>query len=213
MPGFTYQAVKGKEFPLWFVITILLGLVVAIVIAFKEYNKDDFKTHKKTEQKNEEEMPNYMGKDRLKRILLHYIYGRYGIKAYNDTVSKLKECKEKKFYVKKSRRKTGAFYTYTSGFPGCNEWLKCFCLGHDFLVEAWGINSKRVVIQDLFKGEDEPLCDHFFTFYDENFVPKPNETELSGLGFAKVKPFSDDNTTYNGIERDNCVCFNIAKTA
>lgn len=160
-------------------------------------------------------MSNYMGKDRLKRILLHYICGRYGSKTHNNIVSALKECKEKKFYVKKSRRKTGAFYTYINGFPGCNEWIKCFCLGHDFLIEAWGVNSKRVTIQDLFKDEGEgvSLSDLFYTYYDENFVPKPNETELSGLGFAKVKPFSDDNTTYNGIKRDNCVCFDIAKTA
>lgn len=164
-----------------------------------------------------EEVSDYMGKDRLKKILLHYIRGRYGNKAYSDIVSELKECKQKRFYIKQSRRVTDAFYAYTqtNGFPACNEWLNCICLGHVIFVEVCGKTSKRVTITDRFKNE---ICDHFYTYYDENYVPKPNETELrgdtaqtSGLGFKSVKPFTDENTVYNGIDRDSCVCYDIAK--
>lgn len=221
MLGFSYQAVRGTEFPLWFVvimIIILLGLVVAIVIAcffpFKAYNKEDMP------QESKEEISNYMGKDRLKKILFHYIRGRYGNKMYNEFISVLKECKQEKFYIEQSRRRemTGAFYAYTqtNGFPACNEWLNCVCLGHDFLIEACGKKSKRVTITDCFENKNLPLCDHFYTYYDENFVPKPNETELRGdtaqtSGFKFIKPFTDKNTTYKGIDRDICVCYDITK--
>lgn len=151
-----------------------------------------------------------MGKDRLVRILSHYILGRCGEEMHNSFISELKECKPEKFYVEQ-KRETGVFYMYTQiTFPACNEWIKCICFGHDIVIEAFGEKSKHVTITHYFNHKCQA---HFFTFYDENFLPKPNETSFyDGIGRCTLfKPFTDKNTTYNGIERDVCVCYDIAK--
>lgn len=225
MLGFSYQVVRGTEFPLWFVILILIlvvGAFVFMLINISLLELSERRKGRKISAIEKNESMSYMGKDRLKKILFHYIRSRYGNKMYNSFISVLKECKQEKFYIEQSRRRemTGAFYTYTqtNGFPACNEWLNCVCLGHDFLIEACGKKSKRVTITDRYDFEKGNLSsvDIFYTFYDENYVPKPNETELRGdtaqtSAFEFIKPFTDKNTTYKGIERDICVCYDIAK--
>lgn len=171
------------------------------------------------------DVSDYMGKDRLMKILSHYILGRYGEEMHNSFISELKECKPEKYYVEQKqffveqKQKTGVFYMYTqtNGFPACNEWLKCLCLGHDLIIEACGKTTKRVTITDYYKTEDQAQCDYIFTYYDENFVPKPNETRLRGSKAQTstlecIKPFTDENTTYKGIDRNICVCYDIAKS-
>lgn len=141
-------------------------------------------------------------------------YSHWTERADNSFISELKECKPEKYYVEQKqffveqKQKTGVFYMYTqtNGFPACNEWLKCLCLGHDFIIEACGKITKRVTITDYYKTEDQAQCDYIFTYYDENFVPKPNETRLRGstaqtLTLECIKPFTDENTTYKGIDR------------
>lgn len=179
-------------------------------------------------------MTNYMGKDRLMKILFHYILGRYGEAMYKDIVSVIREYEIEKYYIEQQRvgkalfeqkHEGGAFYTYDrmEGPPGCNEWIYCCCAcaGHHFDVEVCGAKIKRVSISDSFYNENlQRMCkDKFFTFYDENFVPKPNETLLRGdtvqipVLFKDIKPFTDENTIYKGINRDVCVCYDIAKNA
>lgn len=221
MMSFSYMSVRGVEFPLWFVILVAVLVVGAAVCAFiYAYSESREQRSKAAQSEKESE---FMGKDRLLKILTHYVLGRYGEdeEMYDHFITTLKECGEQEFYIEQKRR-AGAFYSYTqlSGFPARNEWLKCVCLGHDFLIEVCGEKSKRVTITD-FRGGHPSKCDFFYTFYDENYVPKPNETELRGdtvrgdraptSVFDVVKPFTDEHTSYNGIERDVCVCYGIDK--
>lgn len=223
----SYMSVRGKEFPLWFVILVAVLVVGAAVCAFVFTYLENRKQSSKT-TREEPETTGYMGKDRLLKILTHYVLGRYGEdeEMYDHFISTLKECNEQEFYIEQKRR-AGAFYSYTqtNGFPARNEWLKCVCLGHDFLIEVCGEKSKRVTITDFrgnFSGNGQPSkCDYFYTFYDENYVPKPNETLLRGdtvrgdraptSVFNAVKPFTDEHTIHNGINRDICVCYGIDK--
>lgn len=173
-------------------------------------------------QESSDEMSNYMGKDRLMKILFHYILGRYGEIIHNNIVSVIKEYETEGFF-EKQRHPEGAFYAYDrSSTPGCNEWIFCCCpcAGHNFDIEVCGAvgQLKRVTIIDRYNVENLPCVDYFFTFYDENFNPKANETLLRGdtaqtLTLGRIKPFTDENTTYNGIERDVCVCYDIAKSS
>lgn len=219
MLGFSYQTVRGTEFPLWFVIAILVlvvGAAVACFFPFKAYKED-------MPQESKEEMSDYMSKDRLMKILFHYIRGRYGEIMYKNIVSVITEYETKDFFIKQQRRTKGAFYTYDRiSTPGCNEWIFCCCacVGHNFDVEVCGSKLKRVTITDRYDFEKGNLSsvDIFYTFYDENFNPKANETSLRGntvktQGFDIIKPFTDENTTYKGINRDICVCYDIAKNA
>lgn len=173
-------------------------------------------------QESSDEISNYMGKDRLMKILFHYILGRYGEIIHNNIVSVIKEYETEGFF-EKQRHPEGAFYAYDRiSTPGCNEWIFCCCpcAGHNFDIEVCGAvgQLKRVTIIDRYKVENLPCVDYFFTFYDENFNPKANETLLRGdtaqiLTLGRIKPFTDENTTYNGIERDVCVCYDIAKSS
>lgn len=202
MLGFNYMQVRGTEFPLWFTI-LMLVFVVGAFIFMLVYIFLSNRSEKKAAAE-ESEKPSYMGEDRLLKILSHYILGRYGAEVHNSFTSSLKECKQKRFYTER-KRKTGVFYTYTqtNGFPAGNEWLNCICFGYEFLIEACGIKSKRVTITDYHQKQ----CGTIFTFYDENYIPKPNETFLP----PNIKPFTGGKTTYNGIDRDTCVCYDIAK--
>lgn len=175
---------------------------------------------KEASPKSTEEMLYYMGKDRLMKILFHYILGRYGEIMHKGIVSVIREYETEEFY-KQQRHPEGAFYTYNrSSTPGCNEWIFCCCerVGHHFDIEVCGGvgQLKRVTIIDRYDLKKRSCADFFYTFYDENFSPKANETELRGdavqtLGFDVIKPFTDEHTTYNGINRDICVCYDIAK--
>lgn len=221
MMGFNYLRVRGAELPLWFVILIavlVVGTAVGAFIYIFYLEHREFDT--KAVQEGKEEVSGYMGKDRLMKILFHYILGRYGEIIHNDIVSVIKEYETEGFF-EKQRHPEGAFYAYDrSSTPGCNEWIFCCCpcAGHNFDIEVCGAvgQLKRVTIKDYYKVENLPCVDSFFTFYDENFNPKANETLLRGdtaqtSGFDIIKPFTDENTTYNGIERDVCVCYGIAK--
>lgn len=177
---------------------------------------------KETPPESKEKILDYMGKDRLMKILFHYILGRYGEVMHKDIVSVIREYETEEFY-KQQRHPEGAFYTYDRiSTPGCNEWIFCCCpcAEHNFDIEVCGAvgQLKRVTIKDRYDFENLPCADVFFTFYDENFNPKANETLLRGntaqtIGFDIIKPFTDENTTFKGIDRDICVCYDIAKQA
>lgn len=175
-------------------------------------------------QESKDKISDYMGKDRLMKILFHYILGRYGEIMYKDIISTIREYEIEEFYIEQQQRTKGAFYAYNRvvGPPGCNEWIYCCCTcaGHHFDVEVCGAELKRVTITDRYGFESEHLsyADFFYTFYDENFIPKANETLLRGTtvqtqGLDVIKPFTDENTTYRGIDRDICICYEIAKDA
>lgn len=220
MPTMSY-ALRGAEFPLWFAILLLVIVVGAAVGAAVFVFTDIRKERKKsTAEKTERPSYSYMGKDRLLKILFHYILGRYGEIMHKDIVSVIEEYEIEKFY-KQQRHPKGAFYVYDRiSTPGCNEWIFCCCAcaGHNFDIEVCGAAVKRVTIIDRYDLKERSCADYFYTFYDENFSPKANETELRGdtvktLGFDVIKPFTDEKTTFKGIERDICVCYDIAKNA
>lgn len=216
MPTMSY-ALRGVEFPLWFAIPLLVIVVGAAVGAAVFVFTDMRKERKKSTAEKTEKM-SYMGKDRLLKILFHYILGRYGETMHKDIVSVIREYETEEFY-KQQRHPKGAFYVYDRiSTPGCNEWIFCCCAcaGHNFDIEVCGAAVKRVTIIDRYDLKERSCADFFYTFYDENFSPKANETELRGdtvktLEFDVIKPFTDENTTYKGIDRDICVCYDIAK--
>lgn len=225
MLGFSYMSVRGTDLPLWFVILVAVLVVGAAVFVFADVFLSELSKRRKerknstTEKTGKNEKALYMGKDRLMKILFHYILGRYGEIIHKDIVSVIREYEAENFY-EQERHPEGAFYTYDRiSTPGCNEWIFCCCtcVGHNFDIEVCGAAVKQVTIKDRYDVGNLPCSDAFFTFYDENFIPKANETLLRGntaqtSGLDTIKPFTDENTTYKGIDRDFCVCYDIAKT-
>ena len=168
---------------------------------------------KKSSAQGETRTINYMGEDRLRKILFNYILGQYGEEMYKDFISVIKRCEDTQFYIEQKRGE-GAFYTYTNGYPGCNEWIHCCYYRCYFNVEA--VCGNKEIRVTIFDHNQSPHRNSIYTYYDEKFIPKPSKTEIRGdmaqeKGVDEIKPFVDGNTTYDGIRCDRFVCYDIAK--
>lgn len=140
-------------------------------------------------------MTNYMGINRLKKIIHNYFVNVIGAP---------------KNFEKKS------LYSAYRKFRG-TEWLNCEYGGYTVKVCADGEKGKSVTIEKYKydeSTEEDVYNDRIITFYDNDFQPLPNATWFSS-SVAGIKArkeggyFFEDGS--NEVEANKYVCFDIAK--
>ncbi|MDE6726261.1 MAG: hypothetical protein K2J79_11735 [Ruminiclostridium sp.] len=141
-------------------------------------------------------MTNYMGVNRLKRIIHNYLINVKGID-------------EKKF------KKDSLFERYHKG-RGC-EWLNCGCGEYTIKLFVDGSKAKDVTIVEYRHDEsteEDVYYDCITTYYDDDFNPLPNATWFSS-SVAGIKARKEGGHFFikgnNEAEANKYVCFDIAK--
>ena len=141
-------------------------------------------------------MTNYMGVNRLKRIIHNYLINVKGID-------------EKKF------KKDSLFERYHK-FRGC-EWLNCGCGEYTIKLFVDGSKAKAVTIEEYRfdeSTEEDVYYDRIITHYDDDFNPLPNATWFSS-SVAGIKARKEGGHFFakgnDEAEANKYVCFDIAK--
>lgn len=144
-------------------------------------------------------MTNYMGKQRLKKILLQMLSDRPELAA---------QVKAERDFVK--------YRTYRG-----SEWLEIRLGDYEFKVYAMGAPCKSVVFEEYRTDEYGDVKSQYYnrieTRYDENFEPMPLATWFSGgcecrkRGYLPFQPEIQPEKEAVGLDPDAFVCYDIAK--
>lgn len=142
-------------------------------------------------------MTNYMGVNRLKRIIHNYLINVKGIDE------------------RKIKKDSLFFERYRKG-RGC-EWLNCGCGVYTIKLFVDGSKAKAVTIEEYRfneSTEEDVYFDRIITYYDDNFNPFPNATWFSS-NVAGIKARKEGGRFFfkgdNEAEANKYVCFDIAK--
>lgn len=151
-------------------------------------------------------MTNYMGKNRLRKIVLQFLSDRPDV--IKELRSLTKEYGSDNIFI----------YSHSHG----NEWMKIYHCGGRIELYVCGKQIKTVTINiwkdktDSSGTEGEEHYDRIVTYYDENFAPIPGAAWLSGkvAGITAratgYHPFADESSV---PERSKYVCYGIARQA